>query len=293
MPKVLAQSNLPNSAAVVVSSETIILRDPNNRILEKYTSDEQKQLSLKSYGIKPATLLSPGENKTSPISDQIHFYRWLQNIGNAYIDSLVKPKSGYKYEFAVVSHSDSIARIFGSRCPTPDDPSINAIITAFISNITDSSFTLSLYMMNGSGRNPTIPGIPNNFAKVVIDNGKVFVNDEEKAEVPDLTQEVVVDTNLFVFSNSNNGTPQFGGSMYLAYFKIYDEGRNILRNFVPASQRGVFGLYDKVSATLFVNANEDGSFVGGNDESIIQIPNTFGFGTVNTPEVIYNDNETM
>lgn len=66
MPTVLAQSNLPKSAAVVVSSETIILRDPNNSILEKYTSDQQKQKSLKSYGIKPETMLSPGENKIDP-----------------------------------------------------------------------------------------------------------------------------------------------------------------------------------------------------------------------------------
>lgn len=66
MPKVLAQSNLPNSAAVVVSSETIILRDPNNSILEKYTSDEQRQKALNSYGIKPESLLSPGENKIDP-----------------------------------------------------------------------------------------------------------------------------------------------------------------------------------------------------------------------------------
>lgn len=66
MPKVLAQSNLPNSAAVVVSSETIILRDPNNSILEKYTSDEQKQLSLKSYGVKDNVLLSPSKNPFNP-----------------------------------------------------------------------------------------------------------------------------------------------------------------------------------------------------------------------------------
>lgn len=66
MPTVLAQSNLPKSAAVVVSSETIILRDPDNSILEKYTSDEQRQKALNSYGVKPAVLLSPGSNNYVP-----------------------------------------------------------------------------------------------------------------------------------------------------------------------------------------------------------------------------------
>lgn len=66
MPTVLAQSNLPKSAAVVVSSETIILRDPDNSILEKYTSDEQKEKSLKSYGLKNDVLLSPGKNPFNP-----------------------------------------------------------------------------------------------------------------------------------------------------------------------------------------------------------------------------------
>lgn len=293
MPTVLAQSNLPKSAAVVVSSETIVLRDPNNNILEKYTSDEQKQLSLKSYGVKPETLLSPGENKTKPITNPIIYYRWLQNIGEAYIDSLVNPKSSYKYEFAIFTDSSSLGRLFGSRSLVSEGSSTLKVISAFISRTSNTRFALGINMNNGSGETTSVSAIPNNFAKVVIDNGKVYVNDVEKAVIQGLSEEVVVDSSLFIFALSTSGVPTIGGSFYLAYFKIYDENGNILRDFVPASQQDVFGLYDKVSATLFVNANENGSFVGDNDESMIPSTNTLGFGNINEPDVIVDDSETM
>lgn len=293
MPTVLAQSNLPKSAAVVVSSETIILRDPNNSIIEKYTSDEQKQLSLKSYGIKPATLLSPGENKTAPMPSPIVFYNWLQNIGHPYIDSLILPKSVYKYEFAVVPSSTSTARIFGSRGVVPEHPSDLSDISGYINGVNNNGFSLAIYMNDVGNGNSIVQSVPFNFAKIVIDEGKVYVNDEQKAEIPDLSQEFVVASNLFIFARSDSGTPSFGSSFYLAYFKIYDENSNILRDFVPASQDGVFGLYDRVSAKLFVNSNNEGSFVGSNDEPVLPVSNTLGFGNISNPDIIDIESESM
>lgn len=293
MPKVLAQSNLPNSAAVVVSSETIILRDPNNSIIKKYTSDEQKQLSLKSYGIKPDSLLSPGENKTTPDTRNIIFYRWLQNVGEAYIDSLIKPKSIYKYEYAVNYVSGTNPRLYGASEPVSSGTSTARVISAYMFKTSSPNFELRIYETEDGNTFTSVPNITDSFEKITIEGGKVFVNEEEKATISTYNPEMALGINLFIFCLSNNNVPLFRGSFRLAYFKIFDENRNLLRDFVPASQDEVFGLYDKVSKTLFVNANENGSFVGGNDNTVVQNPNTFGFGNVNTPDVIDNDGEIM
>lgn len=293
MPTVLAQSNLPKSAAVVVSSETIILRDPNNNILEKYTSDEQKQKSLKSYGIKPATMLSPGENKTSPDTKNLTFYRWLQNNGEACINSLIKPKFNYKYEFAVKAISSSYPFLFGASDHDASDTGDYKSFRAYMNYRSEQLFTLYLYMTNTGNNYTTITNISNDFEKITIEDGKYYVNDEEIGTIASYDPETALDTYLFIFCYSNYNTPQFRGNFRLAYFRIYDEYDNILRDFVPASQDGIFGLYDKVSHTLFINANENGSFVGGNDDSIPQDSNTFGFGNVNTPDIIDNESESM
>lgn len=293
MPTVLAQSNLPKNAAVVVSSETIILRDPNNSILKKYTSEEQKQLSLESYGVKPTTLLSPGENETIPDSKKIIFYRWLQNNGEACINSMIKPKSVYKYEFAINYVSGSNPYIFGAADHVAGSDSNFKSISAYIYNASAASFGMRIYMKDEGSTFASLSGITNSFEKIVIEDGKIYVNDVEKATISTYNPETALDTNLFIFSLATENIPSFRGSLRLAYFKIYDENGNLLRDFVPASRDEDFGLYDKVTRALFVKASGDGSFIGGNDENIIPNSGPLGFGNIDTPDVIDNDGETI
>lgn len=293
MPTVLAQSNLPKSAAVVVSSETIILRDPNNRILEKYTSDEQKQLSLKSYGIKPATMLSPGENKTTPDTRNIIFYHWLQNNNPAYINTLVKPRFNYKYEFAVNADRAHRPILFGASDHDAGSSGTYKSFRATLNVDAELNIELRVVMSDTGDTTTSVPNISHNYDKITIENGKIYVNDEEKATISSYNPNTALDSYLFLFSFSNNNQPASQGTIRLAYFKIFDENNHLLRDFVPASIDGIFGMYDNVSHYLFINANENGSFEGGDDETVIPESGTFGFGNVNTPDVIDNDNELM
>lgn len=293
MPTVLAQSNLPKSAAVVVSSETIILRDPNNSILEKYTSDEQKQLSLKSYGIKPATMLSPGENKTSPDTRNIIYYRWLQNNGRAYINSLIKPKFNYKYEFSISPTSLATSYVFGANDHNVGETGDYKSFRGYLYSNSAHEYILPIYMTKTGGDFTLIRNISINFDKITIEGGKIYVNNEEVGTISSYDPDTALDSYLFLFCNSNNNVPAFQGSYRLAYFKIYDENNSLLRDFVPASQDEIFGLYDKVSRQLFVNANEDGFFVGGNDDTIAPGSNTLGFGNINDTDIIDIENETI
>lgn len=289
MPKVLAQSNLPNNAAVVVSSETIILRDPNNSILEKYTSDEQKQLSLKSYGIKPATLLSPGENKTKPDDDSLIFHKWLQNIGNAYIDTGIIPFASYKFEFSAISTGDSIAYIYGARVLI--DPTA-LTFKNFSGRLNLDNHNLPFFRLywkdQGSGY-LDINNTSNEFINIVVDRGYVFANGESKGIIPDYSEDVVINSPIFLFAFSDESVPNFRGSVKIAYFKIFDENGIILRDLVPATRGEEIGMYDKVSRTLFQNKNDVGNFVAGDVENTTLGSIPFGFGIVNTPTVIDNE----
>lgn len=289
MPTVLAQSNLPKSAAVVVSSETIILRDPSNSILEKYTSDEQKQKSLKSYGIKPKTLLSPGENKTSHDFDGLVFHRWLQNVNNAYIDTGIVPLTSYKFEFSAIRVSGSQAYIYGARILHNAD--------------TREYYNFSGRLVVGSGNTPLyrlywkaegtgyldIRNADNDFLDVIIDKGNVFVDGVSKGIIPDFNENIVINVPICLFAFGENPNPTFSGTVKIAYFKIYDENGILLRDFVPATKDEEVGMFDKVSKTLFLNKNNVGNFVAGDDDTVSQVLNTFGFGNVNTPDDIGND----
>lgn len=293
MPTVLAQSNLPKSAAVVVSSETIILRDPNNSILEKYTSDEQKQKSLKSYGIKPATLLSPGENKTIPFDDSLVFYNWLQNVNNAYIDTGVIPLPSYRFEFSAILAGGTKGYIYGARVLSSPGTTSYRNFTGRIEIGNNNNLYYRLFWNRIGSSYLDVQNPSNNYLDIVIDKGIVYEGGESIGSIPGYSEDVEINAPIFLYAFCDELTPLFSGSVKIAYFKIYDGDGNLLRDFVPASKDEEIGMYDKVSKTLFKNKNNVGNFVAGDDETVVPSPNPFGFGNINNPDIIDNKDETI
>lgn len=282
MPTVLAQSNLPKSAAVVVSSEAIILRDPNNSILKKYTSDEQKELSLKSYGIKPDTMLSPGENKTKPKEDIVVLHQWLQNDGNAYIDTGINPRTSYKFEFSMIYVSGGGANLYGARTLVDSD---NQVFNKFYGFINPSGVNNIFYRLIWTQQNNNYLDVsaPNNqFVNIIIDKGDVFADGVSKGTITGFSPEVEINIPIFLFGYNNDSSPVLRGSIKLAYFKIYDENGNLLRDFAPATKGEDVGLYDKVSKKLFLNKNDEGSFIAGDEIA------SFGLGSINPNNINFD-----
>lgn len=271
MPTVLAQSNLPKSAAVVVSSETIILRDPNNSILEKYTSDEQKQLSLKSYGIKPATLLSPGPNNTKPSPGRVEIFAWLQNNGAAYVNSGVQLKSTDKIEVKFLNVDGATNYICGVNENVTPSSSKKQRFDIFARNFHDGVLDCVAYCNNTTSSSVTISGVPNSQIVATLADGQFIINDMEPAAVPEYDTNLIWSLPLFIFGINNSSALQQQGTFKLFYLKITNSENVIIHNFVPAKQNEAFGLYDTVEQMFYPNSNSEGEFIAGNDISTISL----------------------
>lgn len=278
MPTVLAQSNLPKSAAVVVSSETIILRDPNNSILEKYTSDEQKQLSLKSYGIRPATMLSPGENKIKPEDSNLVFFDWLQNVNRAYINTLLKPQADYKYEIDVEYLSGNSVYQFGVRNYPEGATNGNGRFTNVAVHGENNLMDFHLFFSSNRYAYANIQGLTQGRHLLLIENGSVKVDDSESVVIPDFDSSLKIEQPIFLFSENREGTYEFGGISRFYSFKVYNALGRLLLDLKPATKNGIPGFYDSVTRQLFENANNEGSLLVGNIGDSVG----FGFG-LNTP----------
>ena len=264
MPTVLAQSNLPKSAAVVVSSEYIILRDPNNSILEKYTSDEQKELSLKSYGIKPATLLSPGENKTKPAGDPLKFFDWLKDEGDAYIATGFIPNAKTKIQVDFKYIDGNSNYFFGVASPIPESTAVATRFSVTLSPVQSDRYLARIYWgLNSSSYTATSNALIDR-SVLKIGGGFVQLNDNEPIAITDYDPNIAASRQLFIFAENSSNPNNKRGNAYIYSFKIYDETDTILMSLRPATLNGEPGLYDEVSQSFFGNVAESGSLIVGN-----------------------------
>lgn len=275
MPKVLAQSNLPTDAAVVVSSETIILRDPNNSILEKYTSEEQKQKSLKSYGIRPTTLLSPGPNNTKPVPGRVKFFTWLQNNGAAYVNTGILMKASDRLEVKFQYIDGNTCYICGVNQNVSGSTTIKKRYDIFIRNIRTDVLDCIAYCNATASSNVTVADVPISQIVASLADGQFIVNDMEPVAVPQYDATLSWVRPLYIFGINNIGVLQQQGTFKLFYLKITNSENVIIHNFVPAKYNEAFGLYDTVEQIFYPNSNSEGEFIAGNNMS------NFGLGMSN------------
>lgn len=72
---------------------------------------------------------------------------------------------------------------------------------------------------------------------------------------------------FYLFTMNNGGvTGTIADGLQIKDIKIYD-GSTLLRDFIAVRKNGVGYMYDKVSKTLFGNANDSGSFIIGPDKT--------------------------
>lgn len=264
MPTVLAQSNLPKSAAVVVSSETIILRDPNNSILEKYTSDEQRQKSLNSYGVKPVTMLSPGDNKTSPTPSGVKFYDWLQTDGRAYINTGILPEASYNIEAKFLYVSGTTAYVLGVYENDANIPNTTKRVNMFVTNVRSSVLDCGAICSESATGSIRKFDIPNSLINASIKNGIFKVNEEAGVQIPSYDPNLTWSSPLYLFALNNLGNLLIPGILKIFDVKITDANDITIAHFKPAKYDGEIGFYDTVSQQMFLNANEQGAFEVGN-----------------------------
>lgn len=105
------------------------------------------------------------------------------------------------------------------------------------------------------------------------------------------TETFTASNNLWIFGVNSSGSLQYGSSVRLYLFKIYDNG-TLIRDFVPCiNASGEVGLYDLVDKKFYGNAGT-GVFVGGGYTSletgdILNYDYTGAVQSVTLPKGIY------
>ena len=186
---------------------------------------------------------------------------WLQTDGTAYIDTEIKATSSIttEGEYDITSNLGGSFAVFGGS-------------VAFNNN------SNALYHYQNQGRNTNgwrfgneeKPGNAGNaigtFAFSSKENARVMKINNLTLTCASSTFTTVY--NIFIFAMNNGGVVLGVNAnsvvLKLKYFKMYSSGV-LVRDYIPVRKNGVGYLYDKVTKTLYGNANSTGAFVYGND----------------------------
>lgn len=94
-----------------------------------------------------------------------------------------------------------------------------------------------------------------------MDNNTLSVTLDDYIQNSSYSGSIQNNTSVMLFANSHSGTANQKSSIKLYSCQIYDN--NILvRNYVPAKQNGVYGLWDKKGKKFYSSASNT-QFIGG------------------------------
>ena len=183
---------------------------------------------------------------------------WLETDGNAWIDTGVKTSSNLRFDITMVL-PDSIgnAWLFGSRSGA------NAGQMAFLSSATNGKDWR--YGTKSSLNSGLLKG-EHNF-KNSPDRNVLIIDGTTSISATNSTFSTNYTFYLFTFNaNGTASTSLICDGVKMLPSKIYVSGV-LERDYICVRKDGVGYLYDKVSETLFGNANSVGAFRYGNDKT--------------------------
>lgn len=180
----------------------------------------------------------------------------IRSTGTQYIDTGFKPTGNTKVKIKVQLPTQTNVQqgIFGVR---PGDTGRFGLLTGARVD------ALRVNYNTGGALGGSKKAIPNfnatNVNEIEVSN-KLIVNDVLVNEVNKTSFQSSV--NLYLFTNNNNGTPQFEMQGMIWYCKIWDNDV-LVRNFIPCkNSSNVVGMYDTVNGVFYTNAGS-GSFIAG------------------------------
>lgn len=176
---------------------------------------------------------------------------YLQGNGSQYINTGITGQSGIKVEAKIEITTTSQSNIlFGSRATATTAQFCIAQLSATFRS--DYGSVMINNIVTGIANNSIHTITKNN--NLTYDNG-TLVNNTTAAVFSS-------DCPVFIFCANTAGTTSPMSSFRLYYFKMWDTGGVLVRDFIPVNRVNVYCLYDKVSGTYFNNAGT-GAFTGG------------------------------
>ena len=186
---------------------------------------------------------------------------YLESDGYAYIDllnTLDSDKDMVDIDFMLVASGTAARFIFGDRA-SASSKNFTALVSSSNSIIIDiNNGSYSTYRVNAgtSGVNKRCIIHMEKSNKYIEYDGSMVASSTTSS------QSFTTNSNAFLFGAGDNSRPK----IKLYSFQWRREGI-LLYNFIPVRKDGVGYLYDKVSGTLFGNANSSGSFTYGPDKN--------------------------
>lgn len=235
---------------LLVSTQDVVLADPENPVFVKYSSEEQLAAAMDSYGYRSLEpLVEPNENPT--IRPQ--FFDYIENDGLAYINTnfIIGAQDEIQAEFAYLEGATT-ARIFGDATYynqkfflVTTSGRIGTNFEAGVGSLWETSAVVASYNINHILLSATNLKINN-------EDALTFTTNFNKCDGPCLLFGVF-------YSSLRVSNARF------YYFQIYRDG--ILQlSLRPCTYDGVPGMWDEVSETFFGNAADEGAFTVGNLE---------------------------
>lgn len=191
-----------------------------------------------------------GKRYNPIIQSGIRFVDYIESSGTQYIDTGFKPNANTRVivDLEVTKTPTTPVGVYGAR-------------TAY--NVKNYSLTITA---NATFRSDYNTFINQNFSASALgrhtvdkNKNKTTVEGESKSYNAASFQ---CDYNLVIFAwNESNKKTNFS-SIKLYSFKLYDNG-TLIMDLVPCKDsNGVYGLYDKISGTVYYNSGS-GEFTGG------------------------------
>lgn len=189
--------------------------------------------------------------KTKPYDAEVEY---IETDGSAYINTGIKASSNVKFNllFYAMTNSATYA-LFGGRIGNNNNQ---------LGIVVNNNATIS-WRYGNTGNDPqSFSSGYWSFKNLSSSNS--LISNGYTTSTTAATFSTNIDCYLFTLNNNNedfwgiiSGTRSYGGKIY--------ENDVLVRDYIPVRRNGIGYLYDRVTKTLFGNANSVGSFIVGND----------------------------
>jgi hypothetical protein len=196
--------------------------------------------------------------KAKPYDAEVEY---IESDGSAYIDTGIIGNSKTQFDFSIYAYNTSSGNFFGSRLSGSTGQFF--ILAKNTSGASDNgiNWCYGTKRVRFTGNRIVDINMIVNFNNLDTPNKLTY----ETYSTTATSQTFNSNNSIYFFGLNNNGAFSAGGNMRLYYLKLYDSS-TLVRDYIPVRVGQVGYLYDKVSKTLFGNANSSGSFTFGNDK---------------------------
>ena len=247
-----------DNGMLLVSSQDVVLADPENPVFVKYSSEEQLSAAMDSYGFREEIPLAE-----TIITPKLIFFDFLQTDGVAYINTNYQPNMQYNYSAKFQQLAIDSGAVFGLRLGTASagrsfilNIQANTLLYRAVCNTT---VTAALYKYFDEVSDLQIH-------EFRLTNGIFYFDDKNYGAPSGFSRNYTfpIPIALGGFFTDNVETVTALTAIRIFEFIVNDGEGNEYLHLKPCTYHGHPGMWDTVSNNFFGNAAGEGDLSVGN-----------------------------